>query len=112
MDAHLSKESAPAFAPGGPLSGNLSAHDSGSVYISFDARVRLDAHKAPTKLDFNIGNWGRAFKKSVYMSGEFYSSSSPFGFHFSLFFSPEVLEDAVNTVNGHWDKREGCSLLP
>ncbi|KAJ3512337.1 hypothetical protein NMY22_g15362 [Coprinellus aureogranulatus] len=94
MHARTNKSSAPAFAPGGPLSNqsrhNTSIHSPNSIMVSFECRLRT-AKKGKRSLDFDYGSWCSPFDRGTPM--------------------PDVAEDAIETLNRRWAKQHGMSLL-
>ncbi|KAJ2912174.1 hypothetical protein MD484_g8243, partial [Candolleomyces efflorescens] len=94
MTARLTKEPAPAFAPGGPLSGSASAavtSNGTQVMCKFACRVKTSSKKDSKNIDTDLGSWCTPFPRETYMS--------------------EVFDDALANVNHRWSKIYGMDLI-
>ncbi|KAF6752681.1 kinase-like domain-containing protein [Ephemerocybe angulata] len=89
MDVRMSKGSAPAFAPGGALSGGGSGGKSKDIMVGFKCRIQT-AKKGTSGLTGDFGVWHSPFHRNEDMA--------------------DVLEDALQTLNRQWSKKYGMDL--
>ncbi|KAF6765683.1 kinase-like domain-containing protein [Ephemerocybe angulata] len=94
LNARLTKNPAPAFAPGGPLASIPPPGSAGSedmVFITVECRIMTSSKKDGKSTDMGLGLSGRLWPKESYLS--------------------EVIDEHLATVNANWTRTEPMELV-
>ncbi|KAF5332096.1 hypothetical protein D9611_008102 [Ephemerocybe angulata] len=93
LNARLTKNPAPAFAPGGPLASIPPPGSAGSedIFITVECRIMTSSKKDGKSTDMGLGLSGRLWPKESYLS--------------------EVIDEHLATVNANWTRTEPMELV-